>query len=384
MAYVFFTSYARMDRNRWMDRFVDNLSEDVGAKMAIARADVCFYDVKSIRTGSQWRDVLSEGLRQSRVLVFFYSPRYVRSTYCGKEFRAFLHRLEAHRGTAVRAIFPVLWELHEPMPAVLTRYQHSDGDGFPEHYAKAGLRELGILKKHRDRFREVALVLSKRIKEALDQGQLPLAADLPSLDELVPVWEWEPFNVSAVYWHPRGGEWKPFSDNEPIVEIVEQVLSNRRLACRELEVTGDLLAKLRRSEQDRDATVVITDLETLRSPRYAALWSAFDQSAPPNCGLLIVRENTELDGEAAVAAVRKILPNRTSTEISRNDELSSITSTAILREKVETMVERLLGVVRSGTQPTRRAESGELERAAESEGISLQALPGLAGPGGKP
>ncbi len=192
---------------------------------------------------------------------------------------------------------------------------------------------------------------------------------------------WQPFNVSLICWHPQGAEWRPYPDDEPILEIAEQVTSNRRLACREFMAGPKLLERLQQCRRDGDAVIVVTSPEALQSAQDAALWQEFDRQAPYGVGLIVAWDGQGMDPAQAASAVRAALPNLASTEASRHDEVLTVTSSKTLREKMEIVIERMLSVARSEVQPSRKAENSALERSAEAEGIAPQSLPGLTGPG---
>jgi len=144
----FFVSYARADRDKYLERFFSDLTERVAGLLAAGTNDVAFLDINSIETGEDWNTKIAGAAQTSHVLVCIYSPRFFSkrrtNEFCAKEFSVFLERhkhnnelsygpykwrnetLVGVRG--VRNIVPVLWysenELQEsddlPPPMVRT------------------------------------------------------------------------------------------------------------------------------------------------------------------------------------------------------------------------------------------------------------------------
>src|SRR5262249_38891533 len=139
MSFWFFTSYARADRDLYVDRFFEELREEVRRKGGLT-GDVGFFDTKSIETGDEWDQALGDALRTSRILICLCSPYYFKSSYCGKEYQVFCERREAwlrelsQTNERARVIFPVLWERPDSsIPEIVSQFQYSDDD-FPEVY----------------------------------------------------------------------------------------------------------------------------------------------------------------------------------------------------------------------------------------------------------
>ena len=55
---------------------------------------IAFFDVRDIKTGNEWREILAEPLRVAKVFVCMVSPTYVTCPVCSKEFGAFVERYE--------------------------------------------------------------------------------------------------------------------------------------------------------------------------------------------------------------------------------------------------------------------------------------------------
>jgi TIR domain len=125
----FFFSYARADRDKYLERFFSDLTERVAGLLATGTNDVAFLDISSIETGEDWNTKIARAAQTSYVLVCIYSPRFFSkrrtNEFCAKEFSVFLerhkHNDELRYGPykwgnetlvgvqGVRNIVPVLW-----------------------------------------------------------------------------------------------------------------------------------------------------------------------------------------------------------------------------------------------------------------------------------
>jgi len=105
MAFLFFTSYARLDNregrlttavNRLRDRLIAKTGENVEI----------FFDTQELKNGVEWQERLGAALKDTRVIVCLCSPAYLKSAFCAKEFEIFRLRVEAAAGHDV-AIIPI-------------------------------------------------------------------------------------------------------------------------------------------------------------------------------------------------------------------------------------------------------------------------------------
>src|SRR5689334_11053809 len=138
----FFLSYARSryrpegaDPDRWIVKLFNDLCQDVG--IATGMQVPGFMD-RQIPVGTAWPDHLADALANCRVFVPLFSPSYFVSDYCGKEWAAFVKRVERQAAGAERplAIIPALWtpmSLDE-LPPSLHSMQNIP-PGFPPAYA---------------------------------------------------------------------------------------------------------------------------------------------------------------------------------------------------------------------------------------------------------
>lgn len=94
----FFLSYARKDdRDEFVKRFYDDLALELRRIGADPSAQPPFRDVERLGLGADWARVLGGAVGHCRAFVALYSPSYLSSEYCGKEWTAFRERLDKYR-----------------------------------------------------------------------------------------------------------------------------------------------------------------------------------------------------------------------------------------------------------------------------------------------
>jgi hypothetical protein len=82
-----FISYSRQDNlpateggEGWVSAFERHLRERY--RRRTGRELRLFFDTQAIEDGRDWRRELGAGLRESRLMIAFLSPRYLASPYC--------------------------------------------------------------------------------------------------------------------------------------------------------------------------------------------------------------------------------------------------------------------------------------------------------------
>jgi TIR domain len=137
---VYFTSYRRDDRDKYLEVFLDALARSVASEAGIEVTAVRFEDLASLAPGDIWTDEAVAALRRAHVLVALYSPRYFKrraSGPCntGREVAAFLER--ARLGDRRPCILPILWTTRRSLdkakmpPSVLKSVHYDLPNGRP-------------------------------------------------------------------------------------------------------------------------------------------------------------------------------------------------------------------------------------------------------------
>ncbi|HEX2209439.1 MAG TPA: TIR-like protein FxsC [Longimicrobium sp.] len=315
---VFFFSYAREDHDQYLERFYEELSEEV--RVRTGQNPPGFIDQQRIQVGEQWTQALFEALQTSRVLVAIYSPTYFGRPTCGREWGVFNLRQQAYREQFKRpdytppVILPVLWapeENVEPvLPAITSAVQYKHAD-FGETYATEGLRVLMRQSRHRDRRRAFIEALAEKI---VDAARIPVPRAPVQWDEVPNVFrpavpppagarvgpmyvkfvyvaatraEWEAARLKA----ERGGyegsalEWHPYHPEvqEAVALMAQEVTTSRRMLYQDIPFdaasASTLVQALEEAERNGNIIVMIVDPWTLRLEGYFASMLACDRAS---------------------------------------------------------------------------------------------------------
>jgi hypothetical protein len=385
----YFTSYARADRDRYLDRFVTDLKKEVRSKTGVQPEeieDLWFFDTTSIKTGDDWADVLGDALRHAKICICLCSPTYFLSQFCGKEFRVFLERREEHLKAATvpnqraRVILPIVWELpNGDLPELVGRFQYTD-DNMPDKYTNEGLKTLTRVNGRRGVYWQCVNEFALKIRDALNQTQLPPRGPLPPFEEIVSAFVDagdSSFGVSAVYVAQQGGDWAPFGD-ESLRSLLASQVGAMKLTCREIPL--DVLrfeTELNEARSRNDTIVVMVDPHTVTAGPIPAVLAPFRKGSISNAVLLPIWRGT---GAAAEAEVQPLLESVGTALGAGEHEL--IGSKKELRSRIDRDVTRIRGRLLKSADAERVAVDTDLERNAEEDGIDLDTQPRVRGPGG--
>ncbi|MEU7933612.1 TIR-like protein FxsC [Micromonospora echinofusca] len=188
---LFFLSYAHEDnRNGQVQEFFGDLSEAVARLAGVGWDQAGFVDGQ-LPLGATWSQELADALATSSCLVALTSPRYVVSDYCGREFRVFADRVDAHEREFRRrppAVLPIRWIPCDRVPGALTGFQHKN---FPAGtvYAQDGLLTLKQRRRHHDEYQDFVDALAKHIVQTDRDHRLLRPARRPVLAEVTSAFE---------------------------------------------------------------------------------------------------------------------------------------------------------------------------------------------------
>ncbi len=150
---LFFFSYARGDRDSFLDSFFEELSHEVAFSIGGDKGRVGFRELNDVRPGDDWRDEISQALQTGRVLLCLYTRRYFRRSYCGRELKVFLDRQtevdyedeEARHSKKIiglaRASNPLDWPM-PGIPPIVRSIQFSAEGEEPQEALGKGVRHL--------------------------------------------------------------------------------------------------------------------------------------------------------------------------------------------------------------------------------------------------
>jgi hypothetical protein len=171
--YLFFFSYARHDKDDYMERFFDDLHKEVMDRAVVTEAAA--RDMRVIKPGDDWPNTLVEALQNSQTLLCVYSPWYFNREFCGKEFFVFLRRQGVDLPDngpvqGVNRIIPILWlgetdlaTLDLP-PTVLRSIQFAVPEQHEERYRDEGIQGM-IRRGRRAAYRDIVRKLARQIIE---------------------------------------------------------------------------------------------------------------------------------------------------------------------------------------------------------------------------
>ena len=424
MPFWFFTSYARADRDSYLEQFFTDLRNEVRNIVGGSHEHISFVDTHDIEAAEEWKPTLAEALRASRICVALCSQSYFNSTYCGKEYKVFLERHEAlslaHPQHRHRVIFPVLWVRPlQGLPEVVTRFQFTHSD-FPEVYAKEGLHYVMKLSRHKDEYQDFVVRLARKLVDAGNEialeetrvvrplSQVPSAFHTPALaasGSSGQVWGGSPNNVRFCfivgrreelhelrasldgYHESAGWFWRPYHPHADVTVglLAQEIASRLKLRYLEMEMGQDLVGQIRKLEHANEVVVFVTDAWSVRVPRYAGPLQTFDQAMFANCAFLVAWNDADPETSARHLMLRQALhgvfPRKIQLDLPAHD-WHTIRSEKDLREKLERALTEVRMTILHLTEAQRKAESQELTQTAEQQGLALGAKPHLTGPGG--
>lgn len=420
MPFWFFTSYARADRDSYMEQFFKDLRDEVRNIVGGSADDITFLDTESIEAGEEWEPGMAQALRTSRICVALCSQSYFNSTYCGKEYKVFLERHEALPSTGHRLIFPVLWvPPRQNLPDAVTRFQYTHAD-FPDIYAQEGLHYIMKLKRHQDEYHQLVLRLAQKLVDAgneigvSEMDTLRPLRDVPSAfhvpastanEPQAPPFAGNPNNVSFVFVVARRGElqgkrrsldgyhestgwfWRPYHPHADVTVglVAQEIASRLKFRYLELEIGQDLVDQIRKLERAKEIVVFLTDAWSVRLPRYFAPLQSYDQAMLANCAFLVAWNDSDPETTQHHVTLKQslygVFPRKTQL-CPPAHHWETIHSEKDLREKLEKALTEVRMTILQVTEALRKAESTELKQTAEEQGIALGTKPNLTGPGG--
>lgn len=94
-SYSCFISY-RNPHNKGAQKLIESFHEELSTHLALRVSAPAYLDVKRLQGGDLYNPKLAEGICQSSCVILLYSPTYLESVYCAREFRGAV-QLEAKR-----------------------------------------------------------------------------------------------------------------------------------------------------------------------------------------------------------------------------------------------------------------------------------------------
>jgi hypothetical protein len=173
----------------------------------------------------------------------------------------------------------------------------------------------------------------------------------------------------------------PFAGDGSLLSFVEEACSDR-VPWREVKQGANLRERLRQAEADREGTLVVADLETLRDPLYAGLVSDVAEGLGRHAALLVLRNEQgppSADADAQVAiTMRGAFGNAVDRALVR--DWTTIRTADAFRRKLNEATTKLRQAL-VAEDPPRRVEDAALAADAAARGVPIDELSTLAGPG---
>ncbi|MCX4973360.1 TIR-like protein FxsC [Streptomyces sp. NBC_00620] len=347
----FFLSYAHAprhgsdetDRDMWVDRLFRDLCDHIFQMTDVPGGAAGFMD-RQMRAGEIWTQETALSLARCRVFVPLYSPRYFRSSWCGREWSHFSRRAARHRsgrpGTP-SAVVPALWtpvQSHQ-LPPELRRVHYAHTEMGPRYHTY-GLYGLIKLSSFRRDYQRAVMELARRIVDVGDNVLVEPGLRTP-LDQMPDAFAPQPrtsarrtlrITVAASslnrlpegrspdYYGGSAVDWNPFHPECPTslgtlaAEIAERLDYRPEVtAFDDGHSTASEPAALDGPE------VMLLDRWVLRDPKHREQLGRFDNSHRPATGLMVPwndadpdsREaETELSAETEATLPRKIHQGR--------------------------------------------------------------------------
>ncbi|MEU3333550.1 FxsC protein [Streptomyces sp. NPDC006668] len=337
----FFLSYARKDdRDEFVKRFYDDLAREL---RRIAAADPPtqppFRDVEGLGLGVNWSRVLGRAVGHCRAFVALYSPSYLSSEYCGKEWTAFYERLELYRHETdipnVPALVPVVWmPVEGELPDEVAALQYNEA-GMGDEYLTHGLLHLLRTDPLGRAYRAVVERVAERVRLAATRFRLPLTPDLDLRDVrgLFPVagqrsaapgtGHVQVFLAAGVadplpagrnrpeYYGRSPREWTPYHPPKtPTVAHRAQKVIVEEGYTSNIEVVDDgLSGRLDETLENNQTSILLVDPWAVRTGTYRDALADYDAQNRPATGVLVPchASDEETGGEAIWQDLSRVL-----------------------------------------------------------------------------
>ncbi|TKK89313.1 TIR domain-containing protein [Herbidospora galbida] len=312
----FFLSYAHTPNedpkaNRWVAKLFKDLCDIVLELTRLPDPSMAgFMDTGRLLTGHLWSRRLAEALATCQVFVPLYSPRYFVSQNCGREWTAFVHRLNSQPGSddhRPEAIVPALWTPMQPeaLPLVARSIQFSH-DKLGPYYRDEGFYGLTKLAIRRAHYQRAAHALATRIVQVGESTPLdpiePL--DFPSLGSafedfdaaqsvtltiVAPGRESLPADRNPFFYGRLPEDWNPFRNEDQPRSLISYAveLATAHGFRTELGTLSDFSPDLLAGKQPTGPGVMIVDPWALTDPLCLAALAAFDRAELPWVSVII-------------------------------------------------------------------------------------------------
>lgn len=378
--YFVFTSYAQLDRDDYLQRFIGEFRQELRALTGGPDLKVVtFFDRDGVKAGDRWSEEILHAVNDADVLLCLMSPTYFTREWCGRELTAFLQRYGGLAPAAAqqRFIFPVWWQMPaapRPLPSRLGQYHHRDPQ-YPPSYELQGVRGLAR-KRLWGQFQKVVDRLAQLIAQTLAQPhRLPPGAAVADIAEIANAFdEQQPYDVRMLALMPGGDSWQPSTADVTVAEAAAVVAQRVPVFVRRLPLNpATLTADLHRVQAEEQVLLLVVDATSVAD----ATVTAINGLSLPNLALLLVDAATPpVGGEAWLGT----LPVGAFAR-AREAGLMRVAAAGELTAQMERLVDEARRRLQAAA-PATKVRDARLDAKAQAEGISTSAQPNLTGPGG--
>jgi FxsC-like protein len=316
--YWMYVSCAEAERD---DVLCRKFFTDLAARLEgrVPAGDLRYLDEGNAANPDVWSPWSLRALQEAQALICLYSAAFFKSRYCGRVWRAFLDRWEAHRhhsdlpNNALPPILPVRWGAPDEYPDILptaARQVDLDHAAFGRVYAEKGLRFLcqQALAK-REPYRQEYDAFLDRFAAHLVQAALPdfSPAQVPALERMRSVfYEWvqqqqgqaqAPDFANFIFLASPAAEieglrqaagygqepkhWRPYYPDYPmtIENLSYEAAISARMNPNSFPLDQQLLHNIQNADKNRSITLLIVDPWTIRVTPYADYAAQYDGAA---------------------------------------------------------------------------------------------------------
>lgn len=331
----FFFSYPRDPNedpkaNRWVAKLFKDLCDHILEMTDLLDPSLAGFMDSGLRTGHLWDQRLAEALATCRVFVPLYSPRYFVSPNCGREWTAFVQRLNSQPGLGDRrpeAIIPALWTPMQPeaLPLAARSIQFAHEKLGPR-YREEGFYGLTKLAVRRPAYQVATHALANRIVEVGEGTRLepiePLdflsltsafedfdAAQALTLTVVAPDQETVPAGRNPYFYGRLPEDWNPFRSEDQPRSLFSYALelANAYGFRTEIGSLSDFSPDLLADKQPTGPGVMIIDPWALTDPSSLAALAAFDRAELPWVSVIIPWNRDDGETAAHEAHLRSVL-----------------------------------------------------------------------------
>ena len=334
MSYHFFMSYAREDKDKFLEDFYNDLKEEVRLLIPGNIENICFRDTNSIQLGEEWSQELLYALQTCKIFVALCTPTYFTRPWCGKEWQFFSDRINDYQQNlqekqSIPLIIPIKWIPHANTPTCVAKHQDFK-ENLGDIYEKEGLRYLKKL--HSYKYTHCVDIFAKAIMKAIEQYPLSDCKKSDSLKDVKNAFE-ETLNTNCklISSIDNGGprvvkfvyvvgnrkelsrvrknvdsygelgaiDWKPYfpPSNNSIMLIAQQAALSQKLISDTLEfnknIEEELLERIRKAEAENKIVIIIVDIWTLELEQYRSIMKRYDEVRFFNSAVLVPWNNND-------------------------------------------------------------------------------------------